>query len=122
MADEVGVDVWREQINYKRAAYGEGMLQTWGEKADEANGKLIPFPDFLAKLRGVEVWTPKAGEMVEVSIGGENWVAREFIGERKELYWAWYEDRPNSYSHCRPLSPTITRAEAEQQLGKRIID
>jgi len=92
------------------------------EAASHHNITIIPFPDFLAKLRGVEKWTLKAGEMVEVSIGGENWVAREFIGERKELYWAWYEDRPNSYSHCRPLSPTITRAEAEAQLGKRIID
>ena len=127
VADEVGM-----LVGYNSRKYGVTITDRYarlngfgdiGVYFDRtSNTKQIPFPDFLAKLRGVKVWTPKAGEMVEVSIGGENWVAREFIGERKELYWAWYEDRPNSYSHCRSLSPTITRAEAEAQLGKRIID
>jgi hypothetical protein len=87
---------------------------------------VIPFPDFLAKLRGEE-WQPKAGEMVEVSnCNDAMWCEREFAAKRKGFYICWLPS-PNdhitaSWSYCRPIMPTITRAEAEAQLGKRIID
>lgn len=86
----------------------------------------IPFPDFLAKLRGVEEWTPKAGEMVEVRNGPkEEWYPVYFVGRIDE--WNVCRVVANDYSdyideHIRPILPTITRAEAEAQLGKRIID
>jgi hypothetical protein len=89
---------------------------------------VIPFPDFLAKLKGEE-WQPKAGEMVEVSMNGKSWaeVPEEYIvfycgkhvvkhmtvrGEWIACVW----------NYVRPLRPTITRTEAEQLLNKRIID
>jgi len=85
----------------------------------------IPFPDFLAKLRGVEEWTPKAGEMVEVEVGGR-WFKSEVVAFHEGQYVcqmpAHIEYIPYPITHLRPLRPTITRAEAEQQLGKRIID
>ncbi len=87
----------------------------------------IPFPDFLAKLKGLEPWEPKAGEMVEVSDGyGQPWYKGEYIATSKGLHIAWTEGDDDSdvayWNLIRPIRPTITRAEAEQQLGKRIID
>lgn len=86
----------------------------------------IPFPDFLAKLRGVEEWTPKAGEMVEVRNGPKSeWYPVTFVGKIEG--WSVCRVDHNKYldyidMHIRPIRPTITRAEAEQKLGKRIID
>jgi hypothetical protein len=85
----------------------------------------IPFPDFLAKLKGEEQWEPKAGEMVEVSINGETWGEREFIAKRNSFFVCWVDEGSvltHPFPHCRPLRPTITRTEAEQLLNKRIID
>lgn len=86
----------------------------------------IPFPDFLAKLRGVEEWMPKAGEMVEVSGEDGHWHSAEYIGlsRDKHIVWTagWTGAVVTEWPNCRPILPTITRAEAEQQLGKRIID
>jgi len=90
---------------------------------------VIPFPDFLAGLKGEEQWHPKAGEMVEVSMNGKSWaeVPEEYIvfycgkhvvkhmtvrGEWIACVW----------NYVRPLRPTITRTEAEALLNKRIID
>jgi hypothetical protein len=73
---------------------------------------VIPFPDFLAKLRGEE-WQPKAGEMVEVSHDGINWLKREFIALKGAWYWCFADDDVRRYAHIRPIRPTITRAEAE---------
>lgn len=87
----------------------------------------IPFPDFIAKLRGVEEWMPKEGEMVEVEVGKLNptWVKAEMVCVHKGYYicnevnnWQYL---PFKLNQIRPIRPTITRAEAEQQLGKRII-
>jgi hypothetical protein len=89
--------------------------------------QIIPFPDFLAKLKGEEKWEPKAGEMVEVSVGSPSkWVEAEFVCIHKGYYicsetniWNYL---PFSLKQMRPLRPTITRAEAESFLNKRIID
>jgi hypothetical protein len=89
-----------------------------------SKGVKIPFPDFLAKLKGEE-WQPKAGEMVEVSDDRLYWVKREFLTERHGKLVCW-GNLPNAethrWLHIRPLRPTITRTEAEALLNKRIID
>jgi hypothetical protein len=84
----------------------------------------IPFPDLLAKLKGEGEWTPKAGEMVEVSSDAKHWFKREYITSRvnKNFTWNTSGEDFRSWTSVRPITPTITRAEAERQLGKRIID
>jgi hypothetical protein len=88
VADEVGVRMHAKDFSDRYPFFAltheaDMLIGFTGSK-----GKTIPFPDFLAKLRGVEEWMPKAWEMGRIQ----------------------------------RASPTITRAEAEQQLGKRIID
>ena len=99
----------------------------WITQAKGPVGKTIPFPDFLAKLRGEE-WKPKAGEMVEVEVGKlyPTWSKAEMVCYHKGYYicnevnnWQYM---PYKLNQIRPITPTITRAEAEAQLGKRIID
>jgi len=92
------------------------------------NKPVIPFPDFLAKLKGEEQWQPKAGEMVEVRDGIKSpWTTGVFIG-MDEDWFVCKVDRPTKIyygyndMHIRPLRPTITRTEAEALLNKRIID
>ena len=120
VADEVGVDMQSRKYNgYKFYLLFNDRI--FGNA--DVMGESIPFPDFLAKLRGVEEWTPKAGEMVEVSNDGSKWWAREFIAESRGKFIGWAsDDTPCDWNMCRQAMPTITRAEAEQQLGKRIID
>jgi hypothetical protein len=106
------------------------------EKIDR---KVISFADFIAKLKGWnddadrlfssdnDKWQPKSGELVEVSDGyGQPWYKGEYIATSKGLHIAWTEGDDDSdvayWNLIRPIRPTITRAEAEQQLGKRIID
>lgn len=97
------------------------------ELAERDGSSAIPFPDFLAKLRGEE-WVPKAGEMVEVEVGKlyPTWSKAEMVCYHKGYYicnevnnWQYM---PYKLNQIRPITPTITRAEAEAQLGKRIID
>jgi hypothetical protein len=87
---------------------------------------IISFPDFLSKLKGDEKWEPKSGEMVEVSHDGKSWHKREFVACRSGQHVCWFEEQnsPDTayWKHCRPNRPTITRAEAESLLNKRIID
>lgn len=86
---------------------------------------LIPFSDFLAKLRGDEVWQPKAGEMVEVSDNNKDWYAVQYIATRKDVHVCWINDESaytRFYRFIRPIRPTITRAEAEKELSKQIND
>jgi len=84
---------------------------------------VIPFPDFLSKLKGDDQWQPKAGEMVEVSDDRLYWVQREFVTLSKGKFIAWNNELDVwAYDYCRPLPPTITRTEAERLLNKRIID
>jgi hypothetical protein len=89
----------------------------------EEGNEIIPYPDFLAKLKGDEQWQPKAGEMVEVQKDGI-WVEREYVGLRHGNHVCWMQNSASTsiWSEVRPLRPTITRTEAEQLLNKRIID
>jgi hypothetical protein len=76
----------------------------------------------------VKEWIPKEGEIVEVanSHGPEIWEQRRYVGTVLDnnyavhlcLNGAAYE----VFCKIRPLRPTITRAEAESLLNKRIID
>jgi hypothetical protein len=130
VADSVGCKVgiyvrtWTNEMNKSKNFAGIGIKKdcitvfTGGY-----NSKLIPYPDFLAKLKGEEKWEPKAGEMVEFSDKGILWWEREFIGESRGKYVGWTSDGDvHAWAMCRPACHTITRAEAESQLGKRIID
>jgi len=154
VADEVGIPVWKfSRPEYDR--YFESKRCALIDRGDNDlvlgygydSRKPIPYPDFLAKLKGEECeddpftasetlamaakgreskWQPKAGEMVEVSHNGIKWWEREFIAFRSGQYICWFEehDSPDAahWKYCRPLRPTITRTEAEQLLNKRIID
>jgi hypothetical protein len=120
VGDEVGVTV------YAHTEYNN-VTQSYHKIASVKNGlNRIPFPDFLAKLKGEEKWEPKAGEMVEVSYSGFDWCNRKFIGKNEEYYIVYRESDKTYWSYelnqIRPLTTIITRAEAEQQLGKRVID
>jgi hypothetical protein len=89
----------------------------------EPTKSIIPFPDFIAKLKGEEKWEPKAGEMVEFSDKGILWREREFIAKSRGKYVGWTSDiEIHAWAMCRPVRPTITRSEAEALLNKRIID
>lgn len=93
-----------------------------------ANFTLIPYPDFLAKLKGEEKWEPKQGDMVELSYNGTTFTeAIEYIAYRGGHHWAWQNDEAKRFRFARPLRPTITRKEAEDKLKEfgvsvRIID
>jgi hypothetical protein len=130
VADEVGVEVggasrgWAvENKSFARLAVGDAILGAYPDR--RAEHKEIPFPDFLAKMKGEEQWQPKAGEMVEVSDDQLHWVKREFLTVRHGKVVCW-DNLPNAttymWEYIRPLRPTITRTEAEQLLNKRIID
>jgi hypothetical protein len=89
----------------------------------------IPFPDFLAKLKGDEKWEPKAGEMVNGGLDNKHW--SEFEDEYIAAYCGKHVVKHMTvrgewiacvWDYVRPLRPTITRAEAEQLINKRIID
>jgi hypothetical protein len=104
---------------------GGSVITTYSKTYKE----LIPFPDFLAKLKGEEKWEPKAGEDVEANYGmGGNWRVSVFIGMDGDRFVcrergdAAYSYRHFDKSDIRPIRPTITRTEAEQLLNKRIID
>lgn len=134
VADEVGLQVLEKSrtafvdVNFKFALLDSedlDLLLTTPTVAYKL--KLIPFPDFLAKMRGEE-WVPKAGEMVEVEVGKlyPTWSKAEMVCYHKGYYicnevnnWQYM---PFKLNQIRPIRPTITRAEAEAQLGKRIID
>lgn len=125
VADEVGVNVYDRFWSFGTSSYVHLNARNFIMKTGHTyTGRTVmTFPDFLAKLRGVEEWTPKAGEMVEVSHNGEAWVTREFITKSKGRFIVWSNaGEAVDFTLCRPLLPTITRAEAEAQLGKRIID
>lgn len=137
VADEVGMLVgynsrkYGVTINDRYARLnGFGDIGVYFDRT--SNTKQIPFPDFLAKLRGEE-WTPKAGEMVEVEVGKlyPTWSKAEMVCYHKGYYicnevnnWQYM---PFKLNQIRPITPTITRAEAEAKLkdagiNARIID
>jgi hypothetical protein len=136
VADEVGVKVWNSSRNMEACekfniAFAEeldkDLILTY--KGNEGTRTFIPFPDFIAKIRGVEEWMPKAGEMVEVRYGvGAEWYMAKFVGN-DGAYFVCRHDKKllgdytlHTKHEIRQAFPTITRAEAEHQLGKRIID
>jgi hypothetical protein len=131
VADEVGCEVGANSRKYgmiepdKIARYNN-LVEVLGVYPDKYDyQKEISFPDFLAKLRGEEKWQPKAGEMVEVAIGGR-WFKAEFVVFHQDHYicneYGQWQYLAYKLNQIRPILPTITRAEAEKQLGKRIID
>jgi hypothetical protein len=128
VADEVGCVVGSESRKdgasrtYRFAEHILGMLAL--SKGVFENQ--IPFPDFLAKLKGEEQWQPKAGEMVEVSdCRLIQWIKAEYIALSRDLHVVWCEgddgDDVVFFEECRPLRPTLTLAEAEAKLNCKII-
>jgi hypothetical protein len=91
---------------------------------------LIPYPDFLCKLKGEEKWEPKNGEEVEVRPDSNYvWGKAIFIGmdvdgkhvvRVNRIGQTPYVDVP-PHNIRKPIE-TITRQEAEAILNKRIID
>lgn len=127
VADEVGVLVSRTFNGSYTSVFGDignSLNAHRSIKVSQREGlTAIPFPDFIAKLRGE--WMPKTGEMVEVRKGPTSpWISSTFVGRLDGWNVCRTEDDYDGFidEHIRPLRPTITRAEAERQLGKRIID
>lgn len=132
-ADEVGFpicDVSREMGMMKpdKFARYNDLIEALGVYPDKYGyQEEIPYPDFLAKLKGDEKWEPKNGEEVEVSVGRPSkWVKAEFVCMHKGYFICnikhEWEYLPFSEKQIRTPVETITRAEAEQILGKRIVD
>lgn len=128
VAYEVGVDCEHVSDGNALAAVDViGVLCRWHSLRDM---NLIPFPDFLAKLRGDEGWQPKVGEMVEVKRRDSDWEPAKFICVDSEHSKDWLlcylpnqcEYHAFEMGRIRKARPTITRAEAEARLNARIID
>ena len=122
VADEVGLKVfdrrWPNETEKRFVSvYSDGDII---KDSFIAKGlDLIPYPDFLAKLKGEEKWEPKNGDEVEVSDGDTGyWYKVKFVGRMgvrnvcmvKSYVYYDYAD-----THIRQLRPTITRAEAERK-------
>jgi hypothetical protein len=128
VADEVGVKVYNSswftckvKMVVSVHASNNDIVKDY---INVQNKPVIPFPDFLAKLKGEDKWQPKAGEMVEVSQSGHKWSEMEYVAPHNDGHvvcrqlnyaYVWFK-------HIRPIRPTITRTEAERLLNKRIID
>jgi hypothetical protein len=134
VADSVGVEVgsisridgiYSNKYPYAAIRNRKNNLCTFTTR--EGN-TLIPYPDFLSKLKGEEKWEPKNGEEVEVSYDLESWTKVEFVDKIKHngisIYVCLLMNSYQTYGDgcIRPLRPTITRQEAEAILNKRIID
>jgi len=125
VADEAGVKLYDRNYDkaYSFMAFESEDGHIMGWHSHPMQFELIPYPDFLAKLKGEEKWEPKNGEEVEVSEEGNVWRIAEFVAMSRGRYVVWLEGTHiQVWSHVRPLRPTITRAEAEHALGKRIVD
>jgi hypothetical protein len=84
VADEVGAPVFRKKwikdmclLIVSVHDYGEIIKDTYFKK----DRTLIPYPDFLAKLKGDEKWEPKNGDEVEVTVNGVEWIVGQYIGK-----------------------------------------
>jgi len=144
VADEVGcpVDETSRKGGVHHAMTGEII---WIYAKQDSSGNLytyklcdsrtlIPYPEFLAKLKGEEKWEPKNGDEVECRDGlGADWFLAKFVGYDGK--WAICRPEHHPLGHytthnddnIRTLRPTITRAEAEQKLKElgvnaRIVD
>ena len=125
VADDVGVKMHTTDFDpsFRFIAFDHEheCLVGWHFKPTHLD--LIPYPDFLAKLKGVEKWEPKNGEEVEASDSKVKWACGEYIGFKNGFHWLWSVNGiPVRFNHVRPLRPTITRKEAEEKLNARIID
>ena len=121
MCDELGIKIPKLPVintclHYTYVKYDDGVgITTWTTMEDKYDGE-VSFPYFLTELRKIQQWTPKAGEMVEVSHDGINWLKREFMALKGAWYWCFADDDVRRYAHIRPITPNITRAEAEAKL------
>jgi hypothetical protein len=134
VADEVGVEAgavsrlgMMKPDKFARLAIDDEVLGVYPDK--HAEHELIPFPDFLAKLKGEGKWQPKAGEMVNGSLNGKSWLdcEDEYIAAYCGKHVVKHMTVRGEWIACvwdyvRPHRPTITRTEAEALLNKRIID
>jgi hypothetical protein len=135
VADSVGVQICdnlmignsKMRIEYSYVG-GEGgkILVGWKTRPLFIDN-LIPYPNFLSKLKGEEKWDPKNGDCVEVSNDDfTTCVKGSYIGVDKES--GYHVIRLLGYieyiskAQVRQFIPTITRQEAEAILNKRIID
>lgn len=148
-ACEVDEDRWRELVKVADEVKANIFDRSWTNETEKrfvsvyldgdiikdsfiAKGlTLIPYPDFLAKLKGEEKWEPKNGEEVEVSDGDTGyWYKVKFVGRtgvRNVCMVRSYVYGDYADTHIRPLRHTITRAEADQKLKElgviaRIVD
>lgn len=135
VADEVGAPVFRKNW-IKDMCLLIVSVHDDGEIIKDTHFKkgrtLIPYHDFLAKLKGEEKWEPKNGEEVEVQYFPKQWISAIYVGRFGDLYVCKGGFECGSYfgfadARIRPLRPTITRAEAEQKLKElgviaRIVD
>ncbi len=134
VADEVGLKVCplarRDGIGNGRHNYARVNLSTQLSTLNETSSVVpIPYPEFLAKLKGEEKWEPKNGEELEVMGVDCLWHIAEFVGVYKGYYVCRFNNEFIGFQDVliRPLRPTITRAEAEQKLKElgvnaRIVD
>ena len=103
--------------------------------AQNAGLTIIPYPDFLAKLKGEEKWEPKNGEEVEISNDNFTTSVKGLYVGKDDICKNYVIRIFDSYeyvgkTHVRPYVrhiPSITRAEAEQKLKElgviaRIVD
>lgn len=129
VADEVGVKMhitdFDPSFRFIAFDHKHECLVGWHFKPTHLD--LIPYPDFLAKLKGDEKWEPKNGEEVEVKPTNHNWQKANYIGMDGDYYVCFTIYDGVVYhgfkaTRIRPLRPTITRKEAEEKLNARIID
>ena len=130
VADSVGLAVWSVSRNEGCISGLYAQIDDSGKVRDLclfhliSNNTLIPYPDFLSKLKGEEKWEPKNGEEVEVSQSGDKWLTHQYVIAHNDGHVVYRELNCTYlwFPMCRPLRPTITRQEAETILNKRIID
>lgn len=133
VADEVGckvnpIDIYdglRSRYNSCGVFLTESFITVLSSFYPDLN--YIPYPDFLAKLKGDEKWEPKNGEEVEVKPTNHNWQKANYIGMDGDYYVCFtkYDDvvyHGFKATRIRQLRSTITRKEAEEKLNARIID
>ena len=113
---------------------GEGVRNGVIYHVDEL-GRIdcIHKPKHYTEMQLPKEFTPKRGDVVEVSDDGVNWVEEIFLCEiemcchpfacvnhfQKELFSKGEKFNVANWKHIRPIQ-TITKTEAEKLLGKKI--
>lgn len=127
---ELGIKIQKQpDINlcthYTYVKYSDDAgITTWKTMEDKYEGE-INFQEFLTKLRKIKRWTPKKGEMVEASENKQYWTGTNsplyFISSvengKRHVLWDG-GDRVFLFKHIRPVTRTMTVAEAEKTLKK----